>query len=160
MAAATPLARAAEASVVLVRLVNPTKAERSLVTAENHVASTATRLERAGLEARGLALRARPAVGIVAAANEVDADLIVMSTHARGGALRSVLGSVADEVVRKSHRPVLLLRRDSDHLRSGTATTRPPSGSPTAHPAVADGKRLPDEPPEERGRGICTSQFL
>ena len=34
-----------------------------------------------------------------------------MSTHARGGPLRSLLGSVADEVVRESRRPVLLVRR-------------------------------------------------
>ena len=39
-----------------------------------------------------------------------DVDLIAMSTHGRGGLARLVLGSVADEVVRPSHVPVLLIR--------------------------------------------------
>lgn len=40
----------------------------------------------------------------------VDADLIAMSTHGRSGLARMVIGSVADEVVRRSHLPVLLVR--------------------------------------------------
>ena len=50
-------------------------------------------------------------MAIVKSANEVDADLVVMSTHGRRWPLRSFLGSVADEVVRKSQRPVLLVPR-------------------------------------------------
>lgn len=37
------------------------------------------------------------------------ADLIAMSTHGRGGLARLVLGSVADEVLRRSPVPVLLI---------------------------------------------------
>lgn len=51
-----------------------------------------------------------PAEEIIAAANELDADLIVMATHARGGVPRLVLGSVAEEVIRGSHRPVLAVK--------------------------------------------------
>jgi nucleotide-binding universal stress UspA family protein len=39
-----------------------------------------------------------------------DSDLIVMSTHGRGGLTRMWLGSVADAVVRQSSTPVLLIR--------------------------------------------------
>ena len=39
-----------------------------------------------------------------------DSDLIVMSTHGRGGLTRMWLGSVADAVVRQSSTPVLLVR--------------------------------------------------
>jgi nucleotide-binding universal stress UspA family protein len=39
-----------------------------------------------------------------------DSDLIVMSTHGRGGLTRVWLGSVADAVVRQSSTPVLLVR--------------------------------------------------
>ena len=39
-----------------------------------------------------------------------DSDLIVMSTHGRGGLTRMWLGSVADAVVRRSSTPVLLVR--------------------------------------------------
>lgn len=39
-----------------------------------------------------------------------DVDLVVMTTHARGGASRAWLGSVADGLVRRAAVPVLLLR--------------------------------------------------
>jgi Universal stress protein family len=58
---------------------------------------------------KGQGISGQSGAAIVAAA--VDADLIVMSTHGRGGPLRSILGSVANEVVRKSRRPVLLVCR-------------------------------------------------
>jgi hypothetical protein len=48
-----------------------------------------------------------------------------MSTHARAGPVRSVLGSVASEVVRRSHRPVLLVRRAPSHHVVETETERP-----------------------------------
>ena len=42
----------------------------------------------------------------------IDADVIAMSTHGRSGLARMVIGSVADEVVRRSHLPVLLVHPD------------------------------------------------
>ena len=47
-------------------------------------------------------------------AKEWNADLIVMATHGRGPVSRFWLGSVADQCVRHSHRPVLLLRPPED----------------------------------------------
>ncbi len=44
--------------------------------------------------------------------DEHDVDLIVMATHGRRGIRRLVLGSVAEEVVRYSNRPILTLRND------------------------------------------------
>lgn len=38
------------------------------------------------------------------------ADLVVMTTHGRGGMERMWLGSVADEIIRRAHVPVLLVR--------------------------------------------------
>ena len=49
---------------------------------------------------------------IVAMAEEVESDLIVMSTQALTGPARALLGSVADAVVRRAHCPVLLVHRD------------------------------------------------
>jgi nucleotide-binding universal stress UspA family protein len=49
-----------------------------------------------------------PAAGIVAAAADAGSDLIAFTSHARR-AVRVVLGSVADKVLRASHGPVLLL---------------------------------------------------
>jgi nucleotide-binding universal stress UspA family protein len=38
------------------------------------------------------------------------ADLVVMTTHGRGGLERMWIGSVADEIIRRAHVPVLLVR--------------------------------------------------
>ncbi len=42
-------------------------------------------------------------------AAENDVDIIAMTTHGRSGILRTVLGSVADSVVRKSGLPVMVI---------------------------------------------------
>jgi nucleotide-binding universal stress UspA family protein len=41
-------------------------------------------------------------------------DLIVMATHARTGLSRALLGSVAEQVLRHAHCPVLTVRREHD----------------------------------------------
>ena len=51
-----------------------------------------------------------PAPAILGLAEEEDADLIALGTHGRGGLRRLVLGSVADKVIRGTHRPVLVHR--------------------------------------------------
>lgn len=43
-----------------------------------------------------------------------DPDLIVMATHGRGGISRAWLGSVADNLVRHIHKPILLIRARED----------------------------------------------
>ncbi len=48
--------------------------------------------------------------GIIDAAEEQDADLIVMSTHGRTGAKRFLTGSVTENVVRKAPCSVLVVR--------------------------------------------------
>jgi universal stress protein A len=57
-----------------------------------------------------LARSGKPADVVMKAADDIDADLIVMSTHGRKGITRLVLGSVAEGVVRESKRPVLTIR--------------------------------------------------
>ncbi|HUA35182.1 MAG TPA: universal stress protein [Candidatus Binataceae bacterium] len=51
-----------------------------------------------------------PAQEIVKAANDLDAELIVMATHGRTGIEHFLLGSVAERVVREAERPVLTVR--------------------------------------------------
>ena len=51
-----------------------------------------------------------PAAEIVKAAKEIDADLIVMSTHGRTGLHHTVVGSVAEKVVRYAICPVLTVK--------------------------------------------------
>jgi nucleotide-binding universal stress UspA family protein len=131
LATAVPLARSSGAKLVLVRatvplplwlyeptlglntgpLIDPMWNEDARLAAEAYAEGLAARLRRAGLAAEGQGISGLPGAAIVAAADAADADLIVMSTHGRGGPLRSILGSVANEVVRNSRRPVLLVRR-------------------------------------------------
>jgi nucleotide-binding universal stress UspA family protein len=65
---------------------------------------------RADLELTAVARWVEPAVGIIQAALDCKADLIVLGTHGRSGVARAFLGSVAETVVRASTRPVLLIR--------------------------------------------------
>lgn len=60
---------------------------------------------------------------IIALADEVSNPVIAMTTHGRGGLGRLLYGSVADQVVRESNAPVLLIRSGaepatSDYFRS------------------------------------------
>ena len=43
-------------------------------------------------------------------ADELDASLIVIASHGRSGVRRAVLGSVAEDLIRSGHRPVLVVR--------------------------------------------------
>lgn len=52
----------------------------------------------------------RAADGIVNAARQARADLIVIGTHGRRGVSHLLLGSVAESVVRIASMPVLLIR--------------------------------------------------
>jgi nucleotide-binding universal stress UspA family protein len=54
-----------------------------------------------------------PCAVIVQTAVDVDCDLIVMGTHGRTGLSRAVLGSVAEQVLRRSPCPVLTIRMPS-----------------------------------------------
>jgi nucleotide-binding universal stress UspA family protein len=147
LSAAVPLARSTGARVVLVRvlvpppvwfrdptlgidtkqLIDPMWAEDARTAAEAYVVGMANRIQQSGVAAQGVAVSAPPADGIVQTADKVDADLIVMSSHVRGGPLRTMLGSVADDVIRKSRRPVLVMRRSP--RKSPFDTTVEASGS-------------------------------
>jgi nucleotide-binding universal stress UspA family protein len=50
------------------------------------------------------------AAAIIGAANQAKIDMIVMATHGRSGLQRVVYGSVAEQVLRGSTTPVLLVR--------------------------------------------------
>lgn len=52
----------------------------------------------------------KPAEIVIKVANELDADLVVMATHGRAAIQHLFLGSVAEQVIRESTRPVLTLR--------------------------------------------------
>jgi nucleotide-binding universal stress UspA family protein len=51
---------------------------------------------------------------ILALAEELGADLIVMGSRGLGGVRRALMGSVSDSVVRHAHCPVLVVRPDKE----------------------------------------------
>jgi nucleotide-binding universal stress UspA family protein len=130
---AVPLARTSHARLVLVRatvplplwlyeptlgvdtgpLIDPMWDEDERRAAEIYASALADRLASTGVVAEGRGVSGQPGPAIISVADEVDADLIVMSTHGRGLPMRAILGSVADDVVRRSRRPVLLVHRPS-----------------------------------------------
>jgi nucleotide-binding universal stress UspA family protein len=70
----------------------------------------ATLADAAGFNARGVAIEAAPTwQGIVQAADEHDASLIVLGPHRRNGLLGHLQGSVAAAVVAHTTTPVLII---------------------------------------------------
>ena len=55
-------------------------------------------------------------VEIIKEAKEKDIDLIVMGSHGRTGISQMLMGSVAEKVVRKADRPVLVFRNKNTQL--------------------------------------------
>lgn len=76
--------------------------------AETYLATVAERLTGDGLTVTSEVRSGFAAREILAASRE--GDLVVMASHGRGGPTRWLLGSVAEEVTRRSNCPVLLIR--------------------------------------------------
>ncbi len=74
----------------------------------------AAKVKASGVEATMVVTLDVAVDGVLRAAEELDADMIAIASHGRGGFGRMVLGSVADGVVRRStDRPVLVIRPPS-----------------------------------------------
>ena len=68
-----------------------------------------------GMRSEKISVEIRVGVGnaaeeIIKVADEIDVDLIAMSTHGRHGISRWAFGSVTDHVLRGGHKPVLVVR--------------------------------------------------
>ena len=88
--------------------------EEELTLIRNRVS---TYLEQTGeaMKQRGVTIKTMVATGnasdeILKASDEINADLIAMSTHGRSGLRRLAFGSITDKVIRGSKVPVLLVR--------------------------------------------------
>jgi nucleotide-binding universal stress UspA family protein len=106
LVAALGLGITARGSVTLLRVVSsPQQSAKEYLTG---VARAETLAGRA-VETR-VVMDREPASAILEVAHSMDADLIIMGTHGRGGLHRMIVGSVADEVIRASERAVLVNR--------------------------------------------------
>ena len=66
----------------------------------------------------------KPAIEIIRVAEEVGADMIVMSTHGRSGLPRMLMGSVAEDVVRHAHCLVVVVKQPHATSRDRVAEER------------------------------------
>ena len=78
--------------------------------AADYLDAVAKRLSSGGFQVERVLVEGPAADAIIERAAALGVDLIAMTTHGRGGLERLVLGSAADEVVRKATCPVLLVR--------------------------------------------------
>lgn len=125
---AKTLARRLDVPIHLVRAIDPTVINRvgatsigfdysavdELITEEEQAATTfidkqVETLEADGFSVTGVVLRGYAAAAVNSTTQE--GDLIVMASHGRSGVRRWFLGSVAEEIVRQSTVPVLLIRQ-------------------------------------------------
>lgn len=60
-----------------------------------------------------------PQLEIISAANELEADLIILGTHGRSGLARVLLGGTAEKVVRHAGCPVLVVREHEHDFLPG-----------------------------------------
>jgi nucleotide-binding universal stress UspA family protein len=85
----------------------------AIAEADQYLAAVGVRARAAGVDA-DLHVHPNPEgnvpQSIVAHAGDLGADLIVLATHGAGGARRAMFGSVAQQVLRRGLRPVLLIR--------------------------------------------------
>jgi nucleotide-binding universal stress UspA family protein len=77
---------------------------------EEYLESVAVRVRDAGLHAVTTVLKGRPAAALERHRGDAEATLTVMATHGRGPAERAWLGSAADQFMRMTSAPVLLVR--------------------------------------------------
>jgi len=113
---ATFLARATHARLVLLHAYRPRtlqpEADPELDLIQEH-ADLASGLRERGVHASTWLSYAEPGPAIVETAADLRADLIVMSTHGRGGVGQLMYGSVAEYVARHSTVPVILVTSKS-----------------------------------------------
>jgi nucleotide-binding universal stress UspA family protein len=149
------LARACGAPLLLVEaaavLPRPREADeqaraRTGDEAEAHLAAVRGDLSARGTRTEAVVEMAPPADVIRETARARDARLIVMTTHGWGGASPWVLGSVAEQVLRRSHLPVLFLSPQAltagDARRLRERTVVPTDGSTISERIFPTAQRL------------------
>lgn len=77
--------------------------------------AAAKRLEGQGVKVESILREGVPWEEIEHVADEIDADVIVIGTHGRRGIARALLGSVAENVIRTTERPVLTIHGPTHH---------------------------------------------
>jgi len=107
---AVAVATGAGARLVLVRVVSEGDGAGAEAGADTYLAGIRSRLELAGARADAVVRGGEVVPAILAAAEDAEADLVVLATHGRSGLGRWLYGSVAEGVLVGARVPVLLAR--------------------------------------------------
>lgn len=113
--------------------------------ADKYLADVAAEMTADGIHTEYHELFDDPAQAILDAIERYEVDLVVMATHGRSGVGRMIYGSVADEVLRHSLVPVLLVPAHSQRAWSAERPLRvlvPLDGSPLAEEALTSAQLL------------------
>lgn len=113
---ASRICTSSNSKVIVLAVTDPAKDETSSTSMADAFANNARAkirdqmFEEKGVVVEHLHLRGKPAEVIVQIASAKHADAIVMGTHGRTGWSKLMLGSVAQEVMRTAHCPVITIR--------------------------------------------------
>ena len=152
--AAEPSARQSDAEIVVLHVVpvvlrsetDPLSAElyKSRVDAARLKLAELARPHLRGLRCEFVVEQGEPAAVIVTMANQLRADLLVMTTHGRRGLSRLILGSVAETVMRRVQCPVMIARDSRvDRLSVGYwMTAHPVTVSPDDNLSTVSARML------------------
>ena len=80
--------------------------------AQAYLSGIASRLAKEGLNAKAVVLEGSAVEAILGFAHEQNVDVLVMSTHGRTGFSKVLMGSVAEQVMLTTKRPVMLVKPD------------------------------------------------
>ena len=105
---ALDLCRACEATLVLLHVRDPRSG--SVEAAHRYLEYIHTQNAHEGVAIELIVREGHVATAIIEATGQERIDMIVMATHGRSGLQRVVYGSVAEQVLRGSSTPVLLVR--------------------------------------------------
>jgi len=107
-----------DAQVVVPGSTAPASIDQTLIRgASQALATIAAPLQQRGLSVHVFARATEPgspAAAILRIADELGADVIVLGTHGRTGFAHLLLGSVAEQVIRRARVPVLSVRSEDE----------------------------------------------
>lgn len=118
---AAQLTRARQGTLILIRVYDlpPSDVPLGVIEAQEEQAQAyltrvALRPDLAGLQVETKTLGGAVSLNLLDAVQEYQADLLVMRSHGRSGFKRWVLGSVAEDIIRHTSVPVLILHQPHD----------------------------------------------
>lgn len=93
--------------------------------ANGYLGRVQARLEEAGVKCNKVVRVGPPSAEIVEYTKLLDASMLVMATHSRGRFSKVLLGSVAEDVIKLGHQPVMLV-----HIRAHAKSNQPVVNTP------------------------------